>query len=197
MDRERFQQQRDFILELDREKSIYRQTHIVGLSRPENDAEHAWHMAIMLYLLREYADEPFDLARAMLMALVHDVVEIDAGDTYAYDLEGQGTAHEREQAAADRLYGLLPEEQGAELRALWEEFEANETAEAHMVHLVDNMQPMLLNLANEGNDWHTHDVHISQTAGRRAQIHLASKELGECVEELLEDAVERGFLGEG
>ena len=197
MDRERIERQRSFILELDKEKSIFRQTHIVGLSRPENDAEHAWHMAIMLYLLREYADEPFDLGRAMLMALVHDVVEIDAGDTYAYDTEGQSTAHERELAAADRLYGLLPEDQGAELRALWEEFEANETPEAHMVHLVDNVQPMFLNLANKGNDWHTHDVHRSQTAGRRAQIHLASKEMGAYVEELFDDAVERGYLGAG
>ena len=194
-DRGRFERQRSFALELDREKHVERQTHVVGMSRRENDAEHAWHMAALVYLLREYADEPFDLARALAMALFHDVVEIDAGDAYAYDEEAQASSHERERAAAARLFGMLPDDQEADLRCLWEEFEAGETPEARMAHLADNLQPMLLNLANEGDDWRAHGVRRSQTAMRRAQIHAASRDLGAVVEELFDDAVRRGWLG--
>ena len=123
---ERFDKQLAFILELDKEKNILRQTHLSDYSRRENDAEHAWHMAVMLYLLKEYANEPFDLAKAMMMALIHDVVEIDAGDTYAYDEEAKKTQAAREAKAAERIFGLLPEDQRDELRALFEEYEAQE-----------------------------------------------------------------------
>ena len=127
MDKERFQKQLDFILEADKEKNILRQTHLSGHGRRENDAEHAWHMAIMIYLLKEYANEQFDVTKAMMMALIHDIVEIDAGDTYAYDTAGLQTQKEREELAAERIFGMLPEDQKTELKALFEEFEENET----------------------------------------------------------------------
>lgn len=128
---ERLQKQLNFILEIDKEKNIFRQTHLSGHGRRENDAEHAWHMAIMAYLLQEYSNEPVDVARVMLMCLLHDVVEIDAGDTYAYDADGLQTQKTREDAAKQRIYSLLPDDQKHELMAVFDEFEADETAEAH------------------------------------------------------------------
>ena len=152
MDKERFQKQIDFILEIDKEKNIFRQTHLSGCSRFENDAEHAWHMAIMVYLLKEYSNAEFDVSKAMMMALIHDIVEIDAGDTYAYSAEDKKTQKEREEKAANRIFGLLPFEQEKELRALFDEFEAGETAEARFVRAMDNLQPLLLNHSNGGAD---------------------------------------------
>ena len=152
MDQERFAKQLAFILEADKEKNIFRQTHLSGHGRRENDAEHAWHMAIMIYLLREYANEEIDLSKTMMMALIHDIVEIDAGDTYAYDDKGLETQKQREEAAANRLFGLLPEDQARELRALFEEFEAYETPEAKFARAMDNFQPLMLNVSNDGGD---------------------------------------------
>ena len=143
MDRKRFKKQVAFILEADKEKNILRQTHLSGHGRRENDAEHAWHMAMMIYLLKEYANAEFDLAKTMMMALIHDIVEIDAGDTYAYDTAGLATQAEREEKAAERIFGLLPDDQRDELRGLFEEFEANETPEARFAHVMDNFQPLL------------------------------------------------------
>ena len=194
-DAERFERQRRFLIELDKEKSILRQTHIVGYSRREDDAEHAWHMAILLYVLKEYADEPFDVGHALVMCLIHDVVEIDAGDTYAYDEEGKRTEHDREEVAAQRIFGLLPQDQADELHELWEEFERDETPEAKMAHLSDNLQPMLLNLENEGDDWLAHGVRYGQTAGRRAQVADASAAIGRFVEWQFAHAVEEGWMG--
>ncbi len=127
---ERLQKQLNFILEIDKEKNIFRQTHLSGHGRRENDAEHAWHMAVMAYLLQEYSNEPVDVARVMLMCLLHDVVEIDAGDTYAYDADGLKTQKAREDAAKQRIYSLLPDDQKRGLMAVFDEFEADETAEA-------------------------------------------------------------------
>lgn len=194
MDDERFARQRAFILEADKEKQVLRQTHLTNHGRAEDDAEHAWHMTLMAYLLREYANEPFDLARTMVMTLTHDLVEIYAGDTYAYDTVGQEHAEDRERAAAERLYGLLPEDQGEELRAIWEEFEANETAEAHWAHAMDNVQPMLLNDSNQGGDWKTHKVHRSGPASRNAVTRLGSTELADYVDSRLDANVEMGNL---
>ena len=149
MDRERFEKQLNFILEIDKEKQILRQTHIRGYSRQEDDAEHAWHMAVMAFLLQEYSNEKIDIGRTMLMLLIHDLVEIDAGDTYAYDAEANKTKDEREHKAAERIYGLLPEDQGKMLMDLWLEFEAYETPEARFAHVMDNFQPLLLNHENE------------------------------------------------
>ena len=194
MDRERFERQRDFILEIDREKEVLRQTHITGYVRREDDAEHAWHMAVMAYLLGEYANEPVDIARTMIMCLVHDVVEIDAGDSYAYDSSAQATHVERETRAAERIFGLLPDDQAADLRALWEEFEADETPEARFARAMDNVQPLMLNDSNGGRDWVAHDVSIHETRGRNATTRLGSAELADYVEERFEANVEKGSL---
>lgn len=194
MDEERFARQRAFILEIDKEKLVTRQTHLSGHGRAEDDAEHAWHMTVMAYLLREYANEPFDLARTMVMTLTHDLVEIYAGDTYAYDVAGQEHAEDRERAAAERLYCLLPADQASDLRAIWEEFEANETPEAHWAHAMDNVQPMLLNDSNEGGDWKTHGVHRSGPASRNAVTRLGSSELADYVDSRLDANVAAGNL---
>ncbi len=194
MDWERFEKQKDFILEIDKEKNILRQTHLSGGGRRENDAEHAWHMAVMVWLLREYANEPLDLAKTMMMVLIHDVVEIDAGDTYAYDAAGKATAHDREEKAADRLFGLLPEDQGRELRALWEEFEEYETPEARFAHTMDNFQPMLLNDSNGGGDWKEHGIRRSQTEKRNEKTGTGSREIWEYMKTILDANVARGSL---
>ena len=194
MDRERFAKQLEFCLELDKEKNIFRQTHLSGHGRRENDAEHAWHMAIMAYLLREYANEEIDLARTMLMILIHDVVEIDAGDTYAYDTEALKNQKEREEKAAERLFGMLPCEQGAELRALFEEFEAGETPEARFAHAMDNFQPLLLNHSNDGGDWREHGVRRSQVMGRQNGTRPGSEELWQYTKELIDAHVAKGDI---
>lgn len=147
---ERLKKQLDFALEIDKEKNIFRQTHLSGHGRNENDAEHAWHMAIMAYLLREYSNESIDITRVMLMCLIHDVVEIDAGDTYAYDEEGKKTQKAREEAAKERIYSLLPEDQKKELAAIFDEFEESKTPESKFAHAMDNLQPLMLNNSNDG-----------------------------------------------
>ncbi|MBR5266944.1 MAG: HD domain-containing protein [Lachnospiraceae bacterium] len=194
MNLERFQKQVDFILEADKEKNILRQTHLTNHGRRENDAEHAWHMAMMIYLLKEYSNEPFDLAKAMMMALIHDIVEIDAGDTYAYDEAGLATQREREEAAAERIFGLLPEDQRDELRALFEEFEAYETPESRIAHVMDNLQPLLLNNSNDGGDWIEHNVCKSQVMKRQSKNYLGSQEIGEFTEELINLNVKKGHI---
>ena len=180
MENERLRKQIDFILEADKEKNILRQTHLTGNGRRENDAEHAWHMAIMIYLLKEYANEEFDMAKAMLMALIHDIVEIDAGDTYAFDAKELETQDAREEQAAKRLYGLLPEDQGEELKSLFEEYEANETPEARFVRVMDNFQPLLLNNSNGGRDWKEHGIGKSQVINRHIKTKLGSDVIWEC-----------------
>ena len=155
---ERLQKQIDFILEIDKEKNIFRQTHLTGHGRNENDAEHAWHMALMAYLLQEYSNEKIDVARVMLMCLIHDVVEIDAGDTYAYDTEGLKTQKARENAAKERIYSLLPDDQKEKLVEIFDEFEERKTPEAKFARALDNLQPLLLNNSNDGGDWKRHDV---------------------------------------
>jgi len=194
MDRDRFARQRDFILEIDKEKEILRQTHIAGYARQEDDAEHAWHMAVMAYLLREYSNEPVDIARAMIMCLIHDVVEIDAGDSYAYDAVAQASHVEREICAADRIFGLLPDDQARDLRSIWDEFEAGETVEARFVKAMDNVQPMMLNDFNGGRDWSAHDIAIRDTRRRNANTRLGSEELASYVEERFEANVQKGSL---
>lgn len=196
MDRERLQKQIDFILEIDGEKEIYRQTHLSNHGRRENDAEHAWHMAVCAYLLKEYANEEIDIAKVMIMCLIHDVVEIDAGDTYAYDSEGLKSQKEREEKAARRIFGLLPEDQEKQMRALFDEFEAYETPEAKFAHAMDNFQPFLLNDSNDGGDWRQHGVAISQVLGRQSKTALGSEELCRYVLARLEEHVRRGNIRE-
>ena len=194
MDKERFAQQLAFSLELDKEKNVFRQTHLSGGGRRENDAEHAWHMAIMAWILREYANEEIDLARTMLMILIHDVVEIDAGDTYAYDEEAKKTQAEREAKAAERIFGLLPEDQRDELRALFEEYETQETPEAHIVRSMDSLQPLLLNDKTEGRDWRSHGVRMEQVIRRQEPGRLGSEKLWEFSKALIERNTREGKI---
>lgn len=196
MDKERFEKQLAFILEADKEKNILRQTHLSGHGRRENDAEHAWHMAMMIYLLKEYANEPFDVSRAMMMALIHDIVEIDAGDTYAYDTEGIKTQKEREEKAAERIFGLLPEDQEKELRGLFEEFEAFETPEAKFAHVMDNFQPLLLNSSNGGSDWTEHQVTKAQVMGRQKKSQPGSDKIWHYTEQIIEEYARKGIIRE-
>ncbi len=194
MNKERFEQQMAFSLEIDKEKNIFRQTHLSNHGRNENDAEHAWHMAIMAYLLKEYSNEPIDISRVMIMCLIHDIVEIDAGDTYAYDEEAKKTQKEREQKAADRIFALLPEDQAKEMRAIFEEFEAFETPEAKFAHAMDNLQPLMLNDSNNGGDWKEHDVAISRIMKRQVQTKLGSEELFDYIKERLDHYVKEGII---
>jgi putative hydrolase of HD superfamily len=193
---ERLKQQLEFILEIDKEKSVFRQTHISGFSRYENDAEHAWHMAVMIWLLKEYANEEFDVGKAMMMALIHDVVEIDAGDTYAYDDMALKSQSEREEKAAKRIFGLLPKDQRDELRSLFYEFEEGVTPEAKFAKAMDNLQPLLLNDSNNGGDWKIHDVNTAQVLKRQSRTEKGSKELWELTKGIIEKNVLKGNLKE-
>ena len=191
---DRLKKQLAFALEIDKEKNIFRQTHLSGHGRRENDAEHAWHMAIMAYLLKEYANEEVDIAKVMLMCLIHDVVEIDAGDTYAYDKEAQKTQKAREEAAKERIYSLLPEDQKEEFTAIFDEFEAYESAEAKFAHALDNLQPLILNNSNEGGDWKEHGVSASTIYLRHSKTRLGSEKLFEATDEIIQDNVRKGNL---
>ena len=191
---ERLKKQLDFALEIDKEKNIFRQTHLSGHGRNENDAEHAWHMAIMAYLLQEYSNEPVDITRVMLMCLIHDVVEIDAGDTYAYDAEGLKTQKAREEAAKERIYSLLPEDQKKELAAIFDEFEESKTPESKFAHAMDNLQPLMLNNSNDGGDWREHGVSAKQVYGRQDRTKVGSEKLYEITEQIIKKHVEKGNL---
>lgn len=193
---ERLKRQLDFILEIDKEKDIFRQTHLSGHGRAENDAEHAWHMAVMAWLLKDYANEPVDLARTMMMCLIHDIVEIDAGDTYAYDAEGLKTQQAREDAAKERIFSLLPEDQRAELVALFDEFEDWSSPEARFAHVLDNLQPLLLNNSNDGSDWKAHSVTARQVYGRQCKTRLGSETLFEVTDGILQEQIRKGNLPE-
>lgn len=191
---ERLKKQLDFALEIDKEKNIFRQTHLSGHGRNENDAEHAWHMAIMAYLLKEYSNEPVDIGKVMLMCLIHDIVEIDAGDTYAYDAENLKTQKAREDAAKERIFSILPEEQKEELIKLFDEFEAFETAESKFAHAMDNLQPLILNNSNGGNDWREHGVTKEQVYGRQSKTKLGSERLYEVTDKLIQENINKGNI---
>lgn len=185
----------NFILESDKEKGIGRQTYLSFADRKENDAEHAWHLALMTILLSDYANEKIDVLKTVTMLLIHDIVEIDAGDTYAYDEQGLATQREREVKAADRIFGLLPEEQGKKMRALWEEFEARETKEAKFARTMDNIQPILLNAKTDGRAWVEHDVHLSQIMKRNEKTKDGSEELWEyALQNYIQPNVEKGRI---
>ena len=190
----RLKQQLDFSLEIDKEKNVFRQTHLSGHGRNENDAEHAWHMAIMAYLLREYANEEVDIVKVMMMCLIHDIVEIDAGDTYAYDFEGLKTQKAREDAAKERIFSLLPDDQRKELIALFDEFEEYETPEAKYAHAMDNLQPLILNNSNDGGDWKEHGVSADVVYGRQSKTKLGSEKLYEVADQIIQDHIRKGNL---
>ncbi|MBR5980081.1 MAG: HD domain-containing protein [Oscillospiraceae bacterium] len=191
---DRIERQMAFTLEIDKEKNVYRQTHLTGHGRNENDAEHAWHMAIMAYLFREYSNEPIDISRVMLMCLIHDLVEIDAGDTYAYDPALKATQKEREEKAKERIFSILPEDQKKEFTALFDEFEARETADARFARAMDNFQPLLLNNDNGGNDWREHGVDAKSVYARQIKTKDGSEKLYEITEKLIQNGIENGAL---
>ena len=191
---ERLKKQLDFALEIDKEKNIFRQTHLSGHGRNENDAEHAWHMAIMAYLLKEYSNEPVDIGKVMLMCLIHDIVEIDAGDTYAYDAENLKTQKAREDAAKERIFSILPEEQKDELIKLFDEFEEFKTAESKFAHAMDNLQPLILNNSNGGGDWREHGVTAEQVYGRQSKTKLGSERRYEVIDRIIKENIVKGNI---
>jgi putative hydrolase of HD superfamily len=190
----RLERQLDFALEIDKEKNIFRQTHLSGHGRNENDAEHAWHMAVMAYLLREYSNEPVDISKVMIMCLIHDIVEIDAGDTYAYDEVNIKTQKEREDAAKERIFSILPDDQKAEFTALFDEFEEAQTAESKFAHSLDNLQPLLLNSSNGGSDWQEHGVTAGKVYERQGKTQLGSEALFEVTDKIIKKYIESGVL---
>ncbi len=194
---DRMDKQLAFSLEIDKEKNVFRQTHLSGNGRKENDAEHAWHMAIMAYLLREYSNENVDITKVMLMCLIHDLVEIDAGDTYAYDEEQLKTQKDREDAAKERVFSILPEDQKNELISLFDEFEDNQTAEAKFAHAMDNLQPLILNHSNNGGDWKEHGVSAATVYKRQEKTRLGSEKLFDVTNRIIQDNIAKGnFAGE-
>ncbi len=194
-DDDRLSRQFDFCREIDKEKFIRRQTYLSDGRTKENDAEHAWHMALMAILLSEYANEEIDICKTVTMILIHDIVEIDAGDTYAYDPKGKETQREREAQAADRLFGLLPEDQGKWLRSLWEEFEAVQTPEARFARAMDCIQPLMLNDVTDGISWVEHGVHVSQVLERNRYTASGSQVLWDYAREhMIRPNVEKGRL---
>ncbi|MCR5109187.1 MAG: HD domain-containing protein [Lachnospiraceae bacterium] len=193
---DRLKQQLDFALEIDKEKNIFRQTHLSGHGRNENDAEHAWHMAVMAYLLKEYSNEDIDILRVMIMCLIHDIVEIDAGDTYAYDEESKKTQKAREDAAKERIFSLLPKDQKDEFTALFDEFERYESAESKFAHALDNLQPLILNNSNDGNDWKEHGVSAQTVYGRQKKTEMGSKKLFEVTDDIIKENIRKGNLPE-
>ena len=192
----RLEQQIRFITEIDKVKNIFRQTYLADGKRKENDAEHSWHIALMAYLLQEHAEEPVDVPRVMLMVLIHDLVEIDAGDTYAYDSVGAKDKREREEKAADRIFNILPTEQGQYFRELWEEFESYETEDAKYAHLLDNFQPMLLNDASKGKSWSEHQVKKEQIYKRNERIADTSETIWEEMQRIVEKNIQLGNICE-
>lgn len=191
---ERLEQQIRFVVELDRLKSTLRMTRVVGGGRRENSAEHSWHLALMALLLAEYAEAPVDPLRVLKMVLVHDVVEIDAGDTFCYDAHANLDKEERERLAAERLFGLLPAEQGAELRAAWEEFEEGRSPEARFAVALDRLQPLLQNYHNQGGTWREHGVTRGRVLARMQPIRDAAPELWPAVERMVGEACDRGWV---
>jgi putative hydrolase of HD superfamily len=191
---ERLQRQISFLLEVDRLKRILRRTSLVGGERRENSAEHTWHISVAAMILAEYTNEPVDLLHVLRMLLVHDIVEIDAGDTFAYDVGAQGDKLQREQAAAARIFGLLPPDQCADMQTLWEEFDAAATAEARFANAVDRLLPVLHNMSNGGGTWREHNVDIAAAARRLSPIGDGAKVLWEYVETVLAAAVTQGMI---
>ena len=189
-----FEKQISFIMELDKIKKITRQTYLSDGSRKENDAEHSWHLALMAVLLSEHADEEVDLLKVITMVLIHDLVEIDAGDTYAYDEAGKQTQRIREEKAADRIFAMLPKDQGEKFRALWEEFDAYETPEAKFAHVCDNVQPLMLNHATGGKSWRERGIRRSQVEKRNSRVGESSRTMKAYVEDILDKNVEKGNL---
>ena len=188
------EQQIAFIVEIDRLKTIVRQNYLADGSRRENTAEHSWHVTLMAMILSEHAAEPVDRARVLELLLVHDLVEIDAGDTFAYDSAGEQTKAAREQAAAERIFGLLPAAQAEQLRAAWDEYEASETPEARFALSLDRLMPMIHNSLTEGRAWQANGVAADKVRHRAESITRGAPELGALANRLIEASVAAGYL---
>lgn len=197
MTAERLDRQLQFLLEIDRLKQVERQTAITAGTRRENTAEHSWHLAMYALILHEWSNADVDIAHVLALCLVHDIVEIDAGDTFAYDVAGHADKEERERAAAERLFGLLPDDQGRRLHELWEEYEAQETAESRFANAVDRLQPAMLNHhADDASPWKRHGVTVPQAMKRLSPIGDGSVALWERTQSIIAEAVRRGNLVE-
>jgi putative hydrolase of HD superfamily len=195
---ERLSKQLGFIIEVDKLKRVLRQTNLIADHSQENDAEHSWHLALMALLLFEYSNaEQLDMMRIIKMVVIHDLVEIDAGDTFCYDYAAMRDKKQRELAAAERLFGLLPEDQGMELRGIWDEFEEGVTDEAKFAASMDRLQPLLLNFNTEGVSWKKHGITRSQVIRRNEKIYEGSEVLWEFASWLIDEAVRRGYLQNG
>jgi putative hydrolase of HD superfamily len=189
---DRLARQLHFVLEIDRLKSVYRRTYLVDGSRSENSAEHSWHLALLAMVLSEHANEDLDVFKVIKMVLIHDIVEIDAGDTYIYG--DQAGKEERERAAAQRIFGLLPPDQEYEFRALWEEFEEAQTPEARFASALDRFMPQLHNYHTQGRSWQEHGISAERVLERNIEISDGSAVLWEWTQTLIERAVAEGFL---
>ena len=191
---DRLEKQLAFALEIDKEKNIFRQTHLSGHGRNENDAEHAWHMAVMAYILQEYSNEKIDIAKVMILCLIHDIVEIDAGDTYAYDPEALASQKKREEAAKERIFSILPEDQKERMCALFDEYEERKTPEARFAYAMDNLQPLILNHSNGGSDWTEHDVSSDRVYARQIKTKDGSEILYEVSDKIIRENIKKGSL---
>ncbi len=194
MTNQRLQQQIAFVIEIDRLKQVLRQTQLMDASRRENSAEHSWHLAMMILVLAEYAPEGVDLQQALRQVLIHDLVEIDAGDTFCYDLAGHDDKAQREQQAADRIFGLLPQRIGQELRQLWDEFEAQATPTARFAASLDRIQPLLHNWQTGGGTWKQHSISRAQVMQRMAPVEKGAPELWPFVLGVIEESIAAGYL---
>lgn len=195
---ERLRRQIAFITEADKLKDIFRQTIVTQSRRAENSAEHSWHFALMIIVLAEHSNhQPLDVLRILKMVLIHDLVEIDAGDTFAYDTKNMADQHEREARAADRIFGLLPPDQTAEFRALWDEFEARQTPEARFAAACDRFHPMLLNCLTDGHAWQKHGVTHDRVHARNAHVAEGSAAIWEYAVRMIDEAVTKGHLAPG
>lgn len=194
MIKERLKKDIDFIVELDKMKSILRQTSLIDKTRREDDAEHSWHIAVMAMVLSEYSNEKIDVCKVIKMLLIHDLVEIYAGDTFCYDVEGNKSKKERELEAADKIYGMLDEDKGNELRKLWDEFEEMKTDEAIFAAAMDRLQPLFSNYYSDGGTWKKFGVSKEQVSKRIAPIREASDEIWEFTINMIEDAIKKGYI---
>ncbi len=191
---DKLRKQIEFAVTVDKMKEVLRRNLVVSGERRENDAEHSWHLALMAMLLEEYSAEKVNIERVLKIALVHDLVEVYAGDTFAYDEKGYEDKEERERAAADKLFGSLESEQSAEFRALWDEFEAAETPESKYANAIDRIQPLILNYLTNGHTWKLGNVHAPQIYKRMDIIRTAAPELWQIVEGVIADSIEKGIL---
>lgn len=191
---ERLKQQMKFLIEIDKLKNIFRQSLLADGSRHENDAEHSWHMCMYAMILEEYAPEGTDMLKCIKLMLIHDLVEIYAGDTYLYDENGNRDKEKREKEAAEKLFGMLDKEQGEEIKDMWYEFENCNTKEAYFANVLDRLQPVMLNYMTEGREWHNHGVHKEQVLKRGFRIIEGNSKLSQFYREVIDDAVEKGYL---